>query len=212
MSHERREPALRSRGRSVKSSRQTAWKMSAASSRLARYLIGIEKISLHASRSPVRRRRRSQSEAKRRPKPRELAYGVQRDPEIDAVAAGVVGKGACSGSDRADRRQVGRLPEGDAVAEKVRHQNALPIEGGRDRAVDPVAGQGRQDGAVGGPDDGDGTIVFVGDPDVRSVVERESRARSDGDRLKDAAGAVELQKRAGTLIGDPDVGPVVERA
>src|SRR5215471_105004 len=67
MSHERREPALRSRGSSVKSSRQTAWKMSAASSRLARYLIGIEKISLlyfsriadQASSLPARRSRTS---------------------------------------------------------------------------------------------------------------------------------------------------------
>jgi CheY-like chemotaxis protein len=70
-----------------------------------------------------------------------LSRPLQRDPEVDAVAASAEWERIRSRLEEPKGCQVGRLPERDAVA-VIRDQHSLPVECGRDRIAQSVAGQG----------------------------------------------------------------------
>src|SRR5262249_29581411 len=93
------------------------------------------------------------------------------DPEAEAVAAGALRTAAAACGDARDGRQVRGLPERDRASDYVGHQNALPVEGCREWSREPVAGQRRQDRAVGRSNHRDGTQA-VGRLDVRAVEDR----------------------------------------
>jgi hypothetical protein len=54
---------------------------------------------------------------------------LERNPEIQAIAAGTYRACGSACRKRAERRQVCGLPHRDAVITKVRNQYAFPIEG-----------------------------------------------------------------------------------
>src|SRR5215471_12326277 len=145
-------------------------------------------------------------------KPHQVARQKLSNPEAHSVAAGPQGKARRRQRERTYRRQVAGLPERDAVAAVVRHENTAAVEGRPERRSKAVAGQRCDHGTGGSANDGQGARAGVRDPDIHAVEYRVRRRVADRDRLKDRPGGVELEERYAVAVGDPNVPAVVQHS
>src|SRR5215471_7808021 len=113
----------------------------------------------------------------------ERGASVERDPEVQSIAADAVGLGQSRRIEGTEGGQVPGFPERETIADVVGDQDSLPIERDAGGPVEPVAAEGRQDRAGRSSHDRDRAVRVVRNPDVGAVENRVSRLRADRDAL-----------------------------